>query len=137
MTEMLPSSLEDIYQLIDSDRCVEALERIAALAGPEAKYPIVLLYKALCLYEAKDDLECLRLLEAFVKAAPEHKKVPYALFTSAVCLQNLGLHEQALNILVSLPKSYPDLESAVAHSRATLETARTAEAIYELLRKHP
>jgi tetratricopeptide (TPR) repeat protein len=134
MTDALPPLLEEIYRLIDSDRYEEATRRLAELRSPEADEPIVFLYKALCVYEARDDLECLRLLAEFIKAAPKHHKVPYALYTFAICLQNLGLDPQALNILESLPRSYPDLDVAIADCRKSMEAVATANAIYESLR---
>lgn len=103
-----------IADLVAEDRYDEARPLLDAMTEIEDSVPLVLFYKAICIYEDKDDVECVRLLTRFIERAPRHKKVPYARFTFAICLVNLGAYAEALEVFGTVPEDYPDLKKEVA-----------------------
>lgn len=115
-----------IGDLVAQDRYDEARPLLDAMTKIEDSMPLVLFYKAICVYEDKDDVECVRLLSRFIERAPRHKKVPYARFTIAICLMNLGAYAEALEILATVPPDYPDWEREVASATRSLEMQRKA-----------
>ncbi len=123
-----------IADLVGEDRYSEARPLIDAMAEIEDSVPLVLFYKAICVYEDKDDVECVRLLSRFIERAPRNKKVPYARFTIAVCLINLGAYAEALEILATVPTDYPDWEREMASATKSLEMQRKALAYCSSLR---
>ena len=101
--------LEIAYQLVDSDKYLEALAYIEGVRKAGCDDVILYLYEALCAYEANDDLETLRLLTEFLSKAGDHIKREYALFTFATSLMNLGLPNEALSIFNLVSDSYPNI----------------------------
>jgi thioredoxin-like negative regulator of GroEL len=123
-----------IADLVAEDRYSEARPLIDAMAEIEDVVPLVIFYKAICIYEDKDDVECVRLLSRFIERAPRNKKAPYARFTIAICLINLGAYAEALELFATVPPDYPDWEKEVAAAKRRLEIQRQAIAFCSGLR---
>ena len=123
--------IHSAYELVDSDQYADALIQIENLRSNGCNDPVLVLYEALCIYEAGDDLETLRLLSEFLDQAKVHRKREYALFTSAICLMNLGLVSEAKNIFNKIPDSYPNIHTERKNVEEKLKSKNSGISFYK------